>query len=79
MIPNLVTHEWRYMEQQLREVATVCLPVCLHAAITGTLSLQHKDIDMDNDWKLLTLFIGANDLCLGWVCDTMDCVHNYQI
>ncbi|XP_064393239.1 phospholipase B1, membrane-associated-like isoform X3 [Halichondria panicea] len=43
MIPNLVTHEWRYMLEQLKE---------------------HKEIDMDNDWKVLTLFIGANDLCL---------------
>ncbi len=29
MIPNLVTHEWSYMEKQLREVCSDCLSACL--------------------------------------------------
>ena len=24
---------------------------------------ESKDIDFDNDWKLITIFIGGNDLC----------------
>lgn len=23
----------------------------------------HKDIDIQNDWKMITVFFGANDLC----------------
>jgi phospholipase B1 len=26
---------------------------------------ENQHVDIDNDWKLLTLLIGANDLCLG--------------
>ena len=26
-------------------------------------SIEDGEIDMDNDWKLLTLLIGGNDLC----------------
>ena len=29
MIPNLVTHEWRYMLEQLKAVGTVCVCVCV--------------------------------------------------
>jgi len=28
-----------------------------------TLQQQYKSVDMNNDWKLLTIFMGANDLC----------------
>lgn len=27
--------------------------------------VQHPEVNMQNDWKLLTILIGANDLCLG--------------
>ena len=30
-------------------------------------AFQTGVIDMDNDWKLLTLLIGGNDLCQRWV------------
>ena len=30
------------------------------------------EIDIDKDWKLLTLFIGANDLC-------KHCLHEYEV
>ena len=30
-------------------------------------AFQNKNVDMENDWKLLTLFIGGNDICLGQV------------
>ena len=29
------------------------------------LYIQNSQVDMQNDWKLLTIFIGTNDLCLG--------------
>jgi phospholipase B1 len=32
----------------------------------------HPEVDMANDWKLMTLFIGGNDLCAvcrRWVGD----------
>ena len=32
------------------------------------LHIQNSKVDMQNDWKLLTIFIGTNDLCLGSVC-----------
>ena len=30
---------------------------------------QDGEINMDNDWKLLTLLIGGNDLCDRWEWD----------
>ena len=27
---------------------------------------QNKEVDMEKDWKLLTLLIGANDLCIAY-------------
>ena len=46
---------------------------CYHVSFT----FQTGVIDMDNDWKLLTLLIGGNDLCDRWVmwADTKY-VHN---
>ena len=26
---------------------------------------QNPNVDIEKDWKLLTILIGANDLCLG--------------
>jgi len=31
--------------------------------LVNTLKTQYKEVDFENDWKLLTLFIGANNLC----------------
>lgn len=46
MIPNLVSHEFKYLHDMLLEM-----------------ELERK-IDIFKDWKLLTILIGANDLCL---------------
>lgn len=36
-----------------------------------------KEIDFENDWKLVTLFIGANDLCESCRGDKKDLPENY--
>lgn len=33
---------------------------------------DHSDVDMENDWKLITLFIGGNDLCSGCTKETSE-------
>lgn len=33
----------------------------------GWSHMQNPNVDIQNDWKLLTIFIGTNDLCLGSV------------
>nr|XP_054759818.1 phospholipase B1, membrane-associated-like [Lytechinus pictus] len=32
----------------------------------------HSDVDMENDWKFITLFIGGNDLCSGCSKETSE-------
>lgn len=64
MITDVVKHELSYLIQQVKEVAmytkinseTLCFTMVF---------AQNKDVDMEKDWKLLTILIGANDLCLG--------------
>lgn len=55
---------------------SVILTACIWHAHT-----QHPDIDVKNDWKLLTLFVGANDICLGCVSIAINyiCVYSNTI
>ena len=69
MLPNLVTHEFRYLLEQLKKVLAIDLLYSIFFPPTNEmiydLFLQNPNVDMENHWKLLTIFAGANDLCLG--------------
>ena len=67
MVPNLVSHEFKYLLEQLKSVShdRICSSEC---GVLIIIIMQHSHtFDMRNDWKLMTILIGANDVCLGLV------------
>ena len=65
MVPNLVSHELKYLlefvSQGMGRFETASAS-CIHIV------MQHSHVvDMKNDWKLMTILVGANGVCLGLV------------
>ena len=63
MVTDLVSHELEYLLDQLTNVRGKLNFQCTTSIIL--FHPQNKEVDMKNDWKLLTLFIGVNDICRG--------------
>ena len=57
MIPNLKEHEFDYLYEQLTSVSLYVYEYYD--------SLQNPSVNMKEDWKILSVLIGFNDLCLG--------------
>ena len=64
LLPNLVSHEFNYLLKQLQNVRnkySYMYTTILDARI------QNPNVNMEKDWKMLTILVGFNDLCLGSV------------
>ena len=72
MLPDLVTHEFAYLVEQLKKASQSS------KLQPNNISVQHPEVDFENDWKLMTILAGFNDLCLGWET-RQRCMHSVLI
>ena len=68
-MPNLVSHEFKYLLEQLKFVSQGRFKRTSASYVFLLLlcSMHSHVVDMKNDWKLMTILVGANEICLGLV------------